>query len=96
MKTNHTTNCSVVSLQSCQNLLRKLEVVRSDFAREFSAKLVGYESMLQLALNEAESLAFQTPFPHLVFPALAEEKANAVAEWAARQERVSSRPLAAA
>jgi hypothetical protein len=96
MKTNLPTNCSVVSLQSCQNLLRKLEGVRAEFAREFSAKLGGYEAMLQLALNEAESLAFQTPFPHLVFPSLAEEKANAVARWAHRQRRLSSRQQVAA
>jgi hypothetical protein len=41
--------------------------------------------LLHLALNEAEALAWQTGFPALVFPELALEKANRVAEWHERQ-----------
>lgn len=52
--------------------------------------------MLHLAINEAESLAFQTPFPHLFFPTLAEEKAGALVRWASRQRRLQSRSLVAA
>ena len=40
---------------------------------------------MKLALNEAEALALQTGFPHLVFPALAEEKVHAIAAWHQRQ-----------
>jgi hypothetical protein len=41
--------------------------------------------LLRLALNEAEGLAWQTEFPHLVFPALAVEKAEAAVAWHQRQ-----------
>ena len=50
------------------------------------AKLPGTRShLVKLALNEAEALALQTGFPHLVFPALAEEKVHAIAAWHERQ-----------
>ena len=41
--------------------------------------------LLKLALNEAEALAWQTEFPQLVFPILAEEKARAAVSWHERQ-----------
>jgi hypothetical protein len=41
--------------------------------------------LLRLALNEAEGLAWQTEFPHLVFPELAREKAWAAVAWHQRQ-----------
>jgi hypothetical protein len=42
--------------------------------------------MFRLALNEAEALAWQTGYPHLLFPALATEKIQAATEWSARQK----------
>ena len=53
---------------------------------ESRALLEAHETMLQLALNEAESLADQTKYPHLVFPTLAMEKVQAVVAWDARQQ----------
>ena len=41
--------------------------------------------VLELALNEAAALAWQTGFPYLFFPLLAMEKASAVAAWHLRQ-----------
>lgn len=46
------------------------------------------DRLLRLALNQADALAWQTPYPHLVFPTLAMEKAQAVAAWRARQQRI--------
>jgi len=37
--------------------------------------------LVQVALNEAEDLAWETEYPQLVFPALAEEKIAALSEW---------------
>jgi hypothetical protein len=96
MNQRHQQHDAAISLQSCQKLLLRLEHVRSNIQRDFGQKLPEHQPMLHLALNEAESLAFQTPFPHLFFPTLAEEKAGALARWAARQQRVNSRELAAA
>jgi hypothetical protein len=39
------------------------------------------ELLVQLALNEAESLAWETEYPQLVFPALAEEKIATLSDW---------------
>jgi len=44
--------------------------------------------MLRLALNEAEALAWQTDYPHLVFPTLAMEKAQGLAAWNQRQRAI--------
>ncbi len=44
--------------------------------------------LLRLALNEAEALAWQTDFPQLVFPVLAEEKVRAAVAWSVRQDRL--------
>jgi hypothetical protein len=46
--------------------------------------------MLRLVLNEAEALAWQTAYPHLVFPELAAEKAHAAAQWEQRQRSLNS------
>ena len=57
--------------------------------REFGAAISGQSQLLHSALNEAEAIAWQTPYPHLLFPILAEEKASAVTRWAARQRSVA-------
>ena len=44
--------------------------------------------LLKLALNEAEALAWQTSHPHLFFPLLATEKAEAAVKWHKRQSAV--------
>lgn len=92
----HPQEPSALSFSSCNALLQKLEQVKTNIAAEFSAHLQEHKPMLQLALNEAESLAFQTPYPHLVFPTLAREKAQALLRWASRQQRLQARQLVAA
>ncbi len=57
---------------------------------EFSAEAGDHLRLLRLALNEAEALAWQTDYPHLVFPALAVEKAQATVRWHKRQRAVGS------
>ena len=50
------------------------------------AELTGKNTrLLRLALNEAEAVAWQSGFPHLVFPVLATEKAWAAVAWHRRQ-----------
>lgn len=50
--------------------------------------VTGREAVLRSAVNEAEALAWQTPFPHLLFPVLAQEKAFSARRWAGRQRFV--------
>jgi hypothetical protein len=63
-----------------------LAPVRSQIQREFSRLSSQQPRLFQLALNEAEAAAWQTGFPELLFPALAREKARALAQWHARQQ----------
>ena len=48
-------------------------------------------SHVRRAANEAAALAWVTPYPLLVFPALFEEKADAALEFVERQEQVRQR-----
>ena len=53
-----------------------------------------FEGPLRRALNEAAALAWLTPFPLLVLPVLAEEKAQAALAQARRQRRILERSRA--
>jgi hypothetical protein len=73
---------------SCRGLLAQIRKTKDTILDEFREKLGADRQLLRLALNEAEALAWQTGYPHLVFPTLATEKAQAVATWHARQESI--------
>lgn len=80
-----------VCLTSCRKLLGRIQRVRAGIQREFRDAVAGQAHLLELAVNEAEALAWQTGFPQLVFPALAAEKAGALANWYARQQSMRER-----
>jgi len=65
-----------------------LRTVRALIEEEFSSLTNLQPRVLQLALNEAEALAWETGFPHLFFPLLAMEKACALAAWHLRQQYI--------
>jgi hypothetical protein len=79
-----------ICVAACKKLLARIEEAKENVIAEFSATLKGREHMLQLAVNEAEAIAWETEFPYLVFPTLAQEKAASVANWAAHQRQVRS------
>jgi len=56
--------------------------------REYGSKVAEHGRLLRLALTEAEALAWQTEHPHLFFPALAHEKAEATVSWHRHQRSV--------
>ena len=60
--------------------------VRTLIEEEFPSLRNLQPHVLELALNEAAALAWQTGFPCLFFPLLAMEKASAVAAWHLRQQ----------
>jgi hypothetical protein len=82
------TNIAKACLNSCQKMLRQIQAVKEVVLNQFRDILAGHEQALRLALNEAEALAFQTPYPELVFADLAEEKARALAAWSEHQRVV--------
>ncbi|HEU5396684.1 MAG TPA: hypothetical protein VFV81_05915 [Verrucomicrobiae bacterium] len=71
---------------SCQKLAGQIEQARQNILGEFRQTLALPERLFQLALNEAEALAWQTDYPQLFFPNLAAEKVQSVAGWHARQK----------
>jgi hypothetical protein len=75
-------------LKERRELAVQVASIKRGLAREFGTAIGGNGNLLTTALNEAEALAWQTPYPHLLFPVLAEEKASAVNRWAARQRSV--------
>lgn len=85
-----------VTLGACQRVLAAIEQAKDSLKAQFTGLREDHEHMLHLALNEAEALAWQTTYPHLLFPTLAEEKVQAVNIWAQRQQAVrQGRALAA-
>jgi hypothetical protein len=75
-----------VCLESCQQLAAQFERAKGNLLAELQGSLEVPEKLFRLALNEAEALAWETGYPHLVFPVLASEKVRATAQWTARQQ----------
>jgi hypothetical protein len=80
-------------LDSRRKLRGQMERIKQSLLRESTA-LRRDEQILRSALNEAEALAWQTPFPHLFFPVLAQEKAASVREWTTKQRAIRQASLA--
>jgi hypothetical protein len=80
--------------QSFIRLLAGIEQAKGRIAAEFREIVESNQTSFQLALNEAESLAWQTDFPQLFFPTLAMEKVQAVATRRTRQQFVEYPRLA--
>ncbi len=98
MNTNHTNEnfnaeqtIAGRCVQSCKKLLAGIESAKNKIANEFEETLESHAHLFQLALNEAEALAFQTEYPHLLFPSLAAEKIQAVSAWQSRQQFLQQR-----
>lgn len=78
-------------MDSCRKFLAQIENVKEQVKDEFRDRLGEHHHLLELAVNEAEALAWQTDFPQLFFPTLATEKARAVVGWHAQQRRLLGR-----
>lgn len=75
-----------VCVGSCQKLAAQIGLAKQNLLAEVRGTLEVPERLFRLAVNEAEALAWQTEYPHLVFPALAAEKVRATTRWGVRQE----------
>ena len=73
---------------SCRKALAQIGRVKSALLAEWRDRLEDDEGLLRLALNEAEALAWQTSYPHLVFPDLALERVQGTLDWVRHQHRV--------
>jgi hypothetical protein len=92
---NYNTNHK--GLATCRKLAGFLDNVKREVFAEYEAELGANEQLLRLAIHEADALARQTGYPHLLLPLLAAEKARTAAQWQFRQQFLlrSNDPLAA-
>jgi hypothetical protein len=80
-------------LATCQKVVVEMKKAKDRLLSEFRDALGVPEQLVRRAVNEAEDLAWQTAYPHLVFPVLAMEKAQAAAISTDREQRAESVPL---
>jgi len=89
---NSATDCLENFSRPCLNendaINRALSEAKRAVLDEYSTKLESNDRLLSLALKEAEALAWQTDYPHLVFPTLATEKAQAALAWHRHQSKI--------
>lgn len=88
---NQQPNLAERCLATCRKLLNQIADVKTQVLAEFRDRVADQQHLLELAVNEAEAIAWQTDFPQLFFPALAAEKATAVAGWHSRQQSLRRR-----
>jgi len=76
--------------------LQKLNALKAKLTSQLTAEAAGLLSprAVQLAVNEADSLAATTQFPALFLPELAEEKVRNALAWQVRQWAVQGQTLA--
>ncbi len=98
MKTNHTNEIVNAEktiagrcVQSCKKLLAGIEQAKNKIANEFRETLDSHSQLFQLAVKEAEALAFETEYPQLFFPTLAMEKIQAASDCQRRQQLLQQR-----
>ncbi len=70
----------------CEKIGRQIKLARENVLAEFKDAFKTREQLLQLAVVEADALAWQTDYPHLLFPVLAAEKIQNAANWKTRQQ----------
>ena len=84
MKKAQTTNQTFanVCLASGGKFAAQIERVKNNIVAEFRETFEAHEQLLNHAINQADALAWQTEYPHLIFPLLAMEKIQAAANGA--------------
>jgi len=94
----HPARCKRAALPAlaCPQTLQHLRSLRQALYQEVLNKSAVPKKLLNLALAEAEALAWQTAYPHLLFPSLAAEKVDATVRWHARQSSIKAGELALA
>jgi hypothetical protein len=81
-------NLSAACVASCRKLVAQIAEAKENLLAEFRHTFSAPERLIRLALNEAEAAAWETDFPQLFFPTLAQEKIQAVATWSAHQQTI--------
>ena len=72
-----------------RTLVTALGAYKAEVLDEFCGESEAFLHFLRLTVNEAEGLAWSTPYAHLLLPALVEEKTQTLRRWASHQHRIS-------
>ncbi len=83
-----TKNFTTACVEQCRAVAARLAQAKESLIAEFKETFEIHERLLHLAVNEAEALARETEYPHLLFPTLALEKVRVAANWHERQEQI--------
>ena len=75
-------------IASCRKLATQIQLVKESILTEFRGTLGRTRSTLTLGGKRGRSAGLPTGYPHLLFPALAAEKAQAVTRWNKHQRAV--------
>jgi hypothetical protein len=57
-----------------QRLAGKINELKGRLQTRFETHLPGHQSLIKTSIEEAEVIAWRTPFPHLFLPDLVEER----------------------
>ena len=88
MKTKQKTTFTSICVNSCRAVRAQFRRIKNGIRSEFTNRFGVDERLLRLALSEAEAEAWATGYPHLVFPGLADEKAQALLNWDRKQKAI--------
>jgi len=77
-------------IESGKKLILGIDQVKRNLVAQSQENLGLPQRLFQVALNEAETLAWETEYPQLIFPTLAEEKIKAISAWYGHGEPLNS------
>jgi hypothetical protein len=74
----------------CRTAARKLKQLEEQLIKKLTADIQESvpRQLVQQAMNEAEALAWSTPYPLLFLPELAQEKIQSAQQWNRRQQQI--------
>jgi hypothetical protein len=79
-------NFTAACIGACEKIADQLSQAKHSLVAEFKDALKTQEALLRLAIVEADAIAWQTEYPHLLFPSLAVEKLQTAIGWQSRQQ----------
>jgi len=73
---------------ACEKIAKQITQAKDNLVAEFKGAFQNQELTLRFAIAEANAIARQTEYPHLIFPLLATEKLQAAVQRQSRQQYV--------
>ena len=80
-----------LAAEQFDQLVALKERIAANLKKEFAGTIRA--QLIRQIVTEAEALAATTPYPALLLPALAEEKAHNAAKWVVRQQTIHNQTI---